>query len=411
MSKKRVVVTGMSAITPLGNDWQSFSDALKAGTSAVRYMPEWEYVKELSTRLAAPVKEFELPKHYTRKKTRTMGLVSKYAVRSAELGLEQAGLLGHEALREGRCGVSYGSCTGSPDAMQDFTRLISDGDISGVNATTYLRMMSYTTAANISMFFGLRGRIVSTSTACTSGSQGIGYAYEAICSGKQDIMIAGGAEELCASEAVIFDTLYATSQLNDTPEQTPKPFDSERDGLVIGEGAGTLILEELEFAKARNAPIIAELVGYGTNSDGAHATQPARETMAEVMRLALEDAELEPSAIGYINAHGTATKLGDVEESQATESVFGSQVSISSLKGHIGHTLGACGVIEAWASINMMRDGWFTPTLNLEQLDVACGQLDYVRAPGKQLSTGYVMSNNFAFGGVNTSLIFKRWDA
>ena len=410
MNKRRVVVTGMSAITPLGNDWPAVKSALQDNRGAIKYMPEWEYVSELSTRLAAPLQNFELPKNYTRKKTRTMGLVSKYAVRSAELALERAGLLGHDAVQSGECGVSYGSCTGSPDAMQDFTRLISDGDISGVNATTYLRMMSYTTAANISMFFGLKGRVVSTSTACTSGSQGIGYAYEAINHGKQKIMIAGGAEELCASEAVIFDTLYATSQKNDTPELTPRPFDKDRDGLVIGEGAGTLVLEELEFAKARNAPIIAEIVGYGTNSDGAHATQPARSTMSAVMHLALEDAALTPSDIAYVNAHGTATRLGDIEESNATESVFGRKVAFSSLKGHIGHTLGACGVIEAWASINMMRDNWFSPTLHLQTLDPDCGQLDYIRGEGREMHIDYVMSNNFAFGGVNTSLIFKRWD-
>jgi len=365
MSKKRVVVTGISAITSLGDDWPTFKAALVSGKSAVRRMPSWENIEGLNSKLAAPIEHFELPKHYTRKKTRTMGRVSKFAVRASERALEQAGLLENAVLTDGRTGVSYGSCTGSTDAMQDFTKLISEGDISGVNATTYIRMMSYTTAANIAIFFGLQGRVVSTSTACTSGSQGIGYAYEAIQSGKQTVMIAGGAEELCPSEAAIFDTLYATSLKNDTPELSPSPFDKNRDGLVIGEGACTLILEDYDFAIERGATIIAELVGFATNCDGNHATQPTKETMTAVMNLALEEAELKPSDIGYVNAHGTATELGDIAESNATNKVFGEDVAFSSLKGNIGHTLGACGSIEAWASISMMNENWFATYLLL----------------------------------------------
>lgn len=408
MDKKRVVVTGMSAITPLGNSWEEFRAAIERGESAVRYMEEWDFIKDMATRLAAPVKNFELPKHYTRKKTRTMGRVSKLAVRAAELALEQANFLDHPSLSNGDTGVSCGSCTGSTDAMKDFITMVSDGDISGVNATTYIRMMSYTAAANIAIFFGLQGRIHSTSTACTSGSQGLGYAFESIQSGKQKAMIAGGAEELCPTEAAIFDTLYATSQKNDTPTQTPRPFDKDRDGLVVGEGACIFILEEYEFAKARGAKILAELVGFATNCDGNHATQPTPETMAKVMQLALEDAQLTPGQIGYVNAHGTATQVGDVAESVATNAIFGECMPISSLKGHIGHTLGACGSLEAWASINMMADNWYAPTLNLQSVDEQCASLDYIKGEGRQLDCDYIMTNNFAFGGVNTSLIFKR---
>jgi 3-oxoacyl-[acyl-carrier-protein] synthase II len=179
--------------------------------------------------------------------------------------------------------------------------------------------------------------------------------------------------------------------------------------LVVGEGAGTLILEELEHAQARGAKIYAELIGYGCNSDGAHITQPEAETMAVAMKWALEDANLPASAIGYVNAHGTATDRGDVAETAATASVFGNAMPISSLKSYFGHTLGACGALEAWLSIEMMNHGWFAPTINLVNRDERCAELDYIVGDGRELQTDYVMSNNFAFGGINTSLIFKRW--
>jgi 3-oxoacyl-[acyl-carrier-protein] synthase II len=223
-------------------------------------------------------------------------------------------------------------------------------------------------------------------------------------------MIAGGAEELCATEAAVFDTLFATSVRNDAPHTTPSPFDAGRDGLVIGEGAGTLILEDLEHAKARGAKIHAEIVGFGTNSDGCHVTQPNSETMKIAMELALADAGLPPSAIGYVNAHGTGTQHGDIAESHATSRVFGNRIPISSLKSYMGHTLGACGALEAWASIEMMHENWFAPTLNLKQLDPQCAELDYIVDAGREIQCEYVMSNNFAFGGINTSLIFRRYE-
>jgi 3-oxoacyl-[acyl-carrier-protein] synthase II len=222
-------------------------------------------------------------------------------------------------------------------------------------------------------------------------------------------MIAGGAEELCVTEAAVFDTLFATSVCNDAAETTPRPFDIERDGLVLGEGAGTLILEELEHARARGATIHAEIVGFGTNSDGAHVTHPNSMTMQIAMELALEDAQLPPSAIGYLNAHGTGTQHGDIAESQATWTVFRDRVPISSTKSYMGHTLGACGALEAWMSIEMMREGWYAPTINLTKVDPACAALDYIVGEGRRLQCEYVMSNNFAFGGINTSLIFRRY--
>lgn len=408
---KRVVVTGMSTVTALGHDWATFRANLEAGKNAVEVCPEWSRFDDMNTRLAAPVKDFARPAHYSRKMVRSMGRVSLMATVATEQALQQARLLQHPALTDGSCGVAYGSSTGSTTPVLGFARMMDEGTMAGVTATSYIQMMAHTTPVNIGVFFGLKGRVITTSSACTSASQGIGYAYEAIKYGKQKVMVAGGAEELCPTEAAVFDTLYATSTLNDSPELTPRPFDADRDGLVIGEGAGTLILEELDHARERGAPIIAELVGFASNSDGEHVTQPTAETMETVMRLALEDANLTPDQIGYINAHGTATERGDIAESHATHRLFGAGAPVSSLKSYLGHTLGACGAIEAWASINMMSENWFSPTINLETVDPNCAALDYIIGTGRNHTADYVMTNNFAFGGINTSLIFKRWQA
>jgi len=406
---KRVVVTGMAGISPIGSSWEQIKANLLEGKTGIRYMPEWDRFSDFNTRLAAPVPDFEKPAHFSRKLTRSMGRVALMATAVTERALADAGLLGDERIQDGRMGVSYGSSAGSPDAIADFGYMLLEGDASGINANSYLKMMSHTAAVNIGVFFQLKGRVIPTSSACTSGSMGIGYAYEAIKYGKQKLMVAGGAEELCPSEAAVFDTLFATSTRNDAPHTSPRPFDRDRDGLVIGEGAGTLILEELEHAQARGARIYAELIGFGTNSDGAHVTQPQSETMKIAMRMALEDAALSPDAIGYISAHGTATERGDIAESHATHTLFGNNTPISAFKSFTGHTLGACGALEAWTSIKMMHDGWFHGTANLDNIDPNCAPLDYLTGTGREFSTNVIMSNNFAFGGINTSLIFKRW--
>ncbi len=404
----RVVVTGMAGITALGSDWASVQAKLRAGESGIQTMPEWSRYRDINTRLAGPIQGFAPPPHYTRKAMRTMGRVALLGTRATELALQDAGLIDDPEIRSGAMGVAYGSSTGSTDAVSDFFSLLSTGDSGKLNATTYVRMMGHTTAVNIGVYFGLKGRVIPTSSACTSGSQGIGYAYEAIKFGKQRMMVAGGAEELCVTEAAVFDTLYATSTRNDAPKTTPRPFDRDRDGLVIGEGAATLILEELGHAQARGARIFAEIVGFGSNSDGDHVTQPNTHTMEAAMRLALDDAGLAPQAIGYINAHGTATNLGDIAESQATLRLFGGKIPVSTMKGHIGHTLGACGAIESWFTVEMMRGGWYAPTLNLQNVDPCCGELDYIMNTGRSLQCEYVVNNNFAFGGINTSLIFRN---
>jgi len=406
---RRVVVTGMSGITAHGTHWDEIKPKLIEGKNAVRYMQEWERFPDLRTRLAAPVVDFKQPEHYTRKQVRSMGRVSLLATRASELALTQAGLLGDEEIKSGNTGIAYGSSSGSTDAIKDFGAMLIQSNTSALNSTSYIRMMGHTAPVNVGVFFGLTGRVIPTSTACTSGSQGIGYSYEAIKYGLQDMMLAGGGEELCSTQAAVFDTLFATSVMNDTPELTPRPYDKHRDGLVIGEGASTFILEELEHAKARGAKIYAEVIGFGTNSDGTHVTQPASVTMGRAMELALEDAGLPASAIGYVSGHGTATDKGDAAESQATERVLGNKMPISTLKSYYGHTLGACGATEAWLSIEMMNCDWYAPTINLTDVDPECGELDYIMGEGRTMSNEYIMSNNFAFGGINTSLIFKRW--
>jgi 3-oxoacyl-[acyl-carrier-protein] synthase II len=408
--RRRVAVTGMAGISPIGNQWAAIRTHLGSYRNAVMRMPEWSDYDGLNTLLGAPAAPFELSERYTSKATRSMGRVAVMATRASELALLNAGLLNDPLLKSGQLGIAYGSSAGTPKAICDFGKMIDEKSTKGINATTYIKMMGHTAPVNLGVFLGITGRIVTTSSACTSGSQGIGYAYETILSGRQRAMIAGGAEELCVTEVAVFDTLFATSALNDAADSTPRPFDAQRDGLVLGEGAGSLILENLEHARARGAKIYAEVVGFGTNSDGCHITQPNARTMQIAMELALTDAGIPPSSIGYVNAHGTATEHGDVAESKATRQVFGGHVPISSLKSYMGHTLGACGALESWISIEMMRSGWFAPTINLQRIDPHCADLDYIIGAGRQLECEYIMSNNFAFGGINTSLIFKRYD-
>ncbi|MCW8160088.1 beta-ketoacyl-ACP synthase [Stutzerimonas stutzeri] len=409
MNGRRVVVTGMAGITSLGSDWTSIEANFSANRSGIRRMAEWDRFTELNTRLAGPVDDFSVPPHWTRKQLRSMGRVSRLSVLAAERALADAGLLEDASIRDGRMGVACGSSTGSTEEIKAFGNMLLNSVADGLNANSYIRMMPHTTAANISIFFGLTGRVIPTSSACTSGSQGIGYAYEAIKFGRLPLMLAGGAEELCATEAMVFDALYATSLKNDAPHTSPRPYDSGRDGLVIGEGAGMLVLEELEHALARGATIHAELVGFGSNADGQHATKPEQLTMRRAMELALEDAGLAPAAIGYVNGHGTATEQGDIAETQATQALFGSGMPISSQKSFLGHTLGACGALESWFSIEMMNRDRYIHTLNLDEVDPRCGDLNYLRGAPRTMQHEYVMNNNFAFGGINTSLIFRRW--
>jgi len=371
-------------------------------------MPEWDRYHGVTTKLAAPIRGFDVSERYPRRKLRTMGPVARMAVYASERALQDAALLDDPVLTGGRTGVAYGSSFGSPEPVMAFAELMTQGSSKLLNSTSYIQMMSHTAAVNIGLFFQLTGRVIPTSSACTSGSQAIGAAYEAISWGKADVMLAGGADELDVTVSAVFDTLFAASVRNDAPETTPRPYDRDRDGLVVGEGAVTLVLEDYERAQARGARIHAEVVGYSTNADGSHVTQPQAPTMERALREALDDAGLTADAIGFVSGHGTATEWGDIAETAATRAALGRAVPIHSLKSYFGHTMGACGALEAWLGIEMMREGWFAPTANLDNVDERCAPLDYVAGEGWALDVEYLMSNNFAFGGINTSLIFKR---
>lgn len=403
----RVVVTGMSGITSLGETADEIFAQFNAGVNGIRYMQDWEIYGDLRCKIAGPVEHFDIPKHFNRKVTRSMGRVALMSVVCAEKALLDAGLVDHPILKSGESGVAFGSSAGSVNAVREFGSMLIDNDMSSMNATTYIRMMSHTSAVNMTVYFGLKGLTLPTSSACTSGSMAIGQAYEAIKYGKQTVMIAGGAEELSATGSAVFDVLLATSSMNDAPKNTPRPFDQNRDGLVIGEGAGCLILEEYEHAVARGATIYAEIIGYASNTDGEHVTRPNSEMMEKCMRMALKDAQVSADNIDYINAHGTSTDQGDVAESQATARIFGKK-PISSLKSYFGHTLGACGAIEAWLSIEMMQRQSFAHTLNLDTIDPLCGDLDYIVQAPRHINAKMIMTNNFAFGGINTSIILKQ---
>jgi 3-oxoacyl-[acyl-carrier-protein] synthase II len=408
---QRVVVTGIGGVCALGDNWPAIEAGLRAGRNAVRFMPEWERYLEMGTRLAAPIPQFAPPAHWTRKQLRSMGRVSQLAVRASELAIADANLAGNSEITDGRMGVACGSSIGSTADISDFAQMLLIGAAERLNANSYVRMMPHTAAANIGIFFGLTGRIIPTSSACTSGSQGIGYAYEAVSSGRQAMMLAGGAEELCPSQAMAFDLLYATCRRNDSPALVPQPYDRDRDGLVVGEGAGMLVLETLEGALARGARIHGEIAGFASNSDGTHVTRPRQQTMQRVMQMALADAHIDHAQVGYVNGHGTSTEHGDIAETQATHQVFGKRMPISSQKSYLGHTMGACGALEAWVTIQGLNSGWFPPTLNLHNVDPLCGELDYITGDGRRIDTEFAVSNNFAFGGVNTSLVLRRYVA
>jgi 3-oxoacyl-[acyl-carrier-protein] synthase II len=406
MGNRRVVITGMGIASPLGCDVSAAAERVRSGEHGIRRMPEWDAVGHLATRLAAPV---HLPDHLEipRKAARTMGRVAQLATAASGLAIADAGL-GADELTSGAVGLAYGSTHGSSSANEEWVRkLIAQNGFLGMSSTTYLKFMSHTAAANLAIHYGIRGRVISTSAACVSGSQAVGYGFEAIAGGVADVMVCGGAEELHFTHAAIFDMLYAASKaFNDAPDRSPRPFDVDRDGLVIGEGAGTLVLEEYERARRLGKRIHAEVVGYGTNCDGTHVTNPSRDGMAGAMQLALRSAGLAPDDIDYVNAHATATAVGDVAESQATHSLFGDRVPVSSLKGHLGHTLGACGAIEAVLTVRMLQGGWIAATRNLDRVDPECAPLDYVIGAAREARLRTVMCNKFAFGGINTSLLF-----
>lgn len=406
--RHRVVVTGAGVTSSIGFDLESSVASLREGRHGIRRMDEWDFLEDLHGRLGGPVDGLDLKKVYPRKKRRTMGKVALFAVHATEEAVTMAGL-SEDVLKGERCGVSFGSTSGSGSETEAFSKpLALNHSMKGLESNAYFRLMTHTCAVNVGQFFGVRGRIASTCTACTSGSQGIGTGYELIRDGAQDVMLTGGAEELHYTAAVTFDLLMATShKYNSSPDQSPRPFDKARDGLVVGEGAGALVLESMEHALSRGAPILAELKGYASNCDGAHLTAPRAAGMQRVMELALEDAGTSAAEVDYVCAHGTGTEIGDVAESRATFDVFGGSVPVASLKGFVGHTLGACGAIESAWCLAMLRDGFLAAGRNLETVDERCAPLNYQREV-VAASPSVIVNNNFAFGGINTSLVFER---
>jgi len=382
---------------------------LRESRHGIVTMPEWDNVAGLNTRLAALVQGLSLA-DYPRKKSRTMGRVALLSTFATEHALADASLdLTQIAPHD--VGLAYGSTHGSSMAQEEFCRMLfTNKGVKGIPSSLYLKFMSNTCAVNLAQFFGIRGRVISTCSACTSASHAIGYGYEALRAGHHEVMICGGAEEMHFSHAAIFDILYATStHHNHDPAGSPRPFDVTRDGLVVGEGAGTLILETEDHARKRGARVYGEVLGFGTSCDGQHVTMPSSEGMAQAMRQALADAELQPREIDYVNAHATATEAGDIAESHATHEVLGPEVPVSSTKGHTGHTLGACGAIESAFCLAVAHAGFVPETRNLTKPDPRCAPLNYVRGgPQARPRLDIVMNNNFAFGGINTSLVFRR---
>ena len=407
MTEHRVVVTGMGLVSPIGNDPASVQEALVAQRHGISEVPHWRGWNGVQSRLGGLVEGLDVG-FVSRKHLRAMGRVAKLAAAATRSAVEMAGL-SDELLRSGRVALFYGSTDGSTQAAEDYYgRLYTTRSFDGLLASSYLKFMSHTCAANLASIFGITGRVVPICSACTSASQAIGEAYWSVRAGREPVAIAGGAEESHFTVAGVFDLMLATSQrYNDAPERTPRPFDRDRDGLIVSEGAGTLVLESYAHARARGAPILAEIVGFGSNCDGAHLTSPSPAGMAEAMRRALEDARLAPQDVDYVNAHATGTEVGDIAESRATYEVMGGEVPVSSTKSYTGHTLGGCGAIESIFCILMLREGFLPPTRTLENVDARCAPLHYLTGEVRRTRPRRIMNNNFAFGGINTSLVLQ----
>jgi 3-oxoacyl-[acyl-carrier-protein] synthase II len=399
---RRIVITGTGLRTALGNTPDELFDALLEGRSAVQTFEEWRAIRDLKCLVGAPAPQFD-PRGIPRKHRRSMGKVAMMAVTAAADAVKQAGL-DEATLTGGRTGAAIGSTMGSNKAEEEFWRHhIETGSAYGLKSTHFLKVMSHTCATNVAMFLGLTGEAIATNAACASSNQALGASLDRIRSGRADLMLAGGSDELHVAAAITFDVMGGGSTaFTDQPHRTPRPFDDQRDGIVVGEGAGILVLEEREHAIARGATILGEVLGYGGASDAVNMAHPAPDGMETAIRLALADAGIDASAIDYISAHATGTPVGDAAEAEALHRVFGAEVPVSSIKGHLGHTMGACGALEAITCLQAMRRGVVPPTLNLERSDVAP-----ILLPTRPLEriVRHALSTNFAFGGVNTALI------
>ena len=404
---RRVVISGVGAVSALGSDVASLVGGIQQGKSAVRYMEGWDQYIGLRSLVAAPA-ELRNEKAIPRKSRRSMGRMSIFAVQASEQSLDDAGI-GRESLSSGRLGCIIGSTMGSAEGLcETFETMLPERDLSRLGAMKFFQCVSHTAAMNVAQYLGITGCVMATSAACASALQAIGLGYDLIRMGRQDVMICGGAEEVHPTVTGSFDILFATSTgYNDDPGRTPRPFDSERDGLVCGEGSGILVLEERERALERGARIHAEVIGYHTGGSGEHVSQSNKASIVHCLREALTSADLSPGEVDYINAHGTATRHGDEVEAGAIAEVFGDSVPVSSLKGNLGHTLGASGALEMIVSLAMMKNGVIHPTLNLDNVDEGCRGIFHVREPLRR-DVRTLMKNCFAFGGINASLVCRH---
>jgi 3-oxoacyl-[acyl-carrier-protein] synthase II len=408
MSLKRVVVTGLGAVSPYGAGMELFIDGLRAGRGAVRPVPALAAIQGLRTRVAALVPELDA-KVIPRKFRRSMTDMSVYAVLACREALERAGL-GDAECQGGRLGVVVGSTVGSIATSEAFfADFLTDRSLERMKSTLFFQIMNHSCAANVAQTLGVTGRILAPAAACSTGCHAVGYGAEMIALGKQEWLLCGGSDEFHPLTAATFDVMNAGSLgYNEQPERTPRPFDRDRDGVICAEGCGILLLESLDSALSRGAEILAEITGFATVSAPSNIAHPDAEAMANCMAAALADAGVTAAEIDYVNAHATGTDHGDSAEAEAIFRLFGDRVPVSSLKGHIGHTMAASGSLELAACIAMLRDGRLIPTRNLDQVDPACAPIRHVRgleaAPVKTL-----LKNNFALGGVNSSIVLRRY--
>lgn len=406
---RRVVITGMGAVSPMGRGVNILLESLIEGKSGVTALGDLIEIGGLRSWVAGLVQGVD-PKEIPRKYRRCMSNMSVYATLACQEALRQAGL-SNEFCAGGRMGVAVGSTVASTRTTQDFFKdFLSSNSLERMKSTVFFKIMNHSCAANVSQALGITGRILSPSAACSTGCQAIGYGYEMIAFGKQDFMLCGGADEFHALTTASFDVMNAASAgYNDRPHQTPRPFDRDRDGVVCAEGSGILLLESLDSARDRGAQILGEIIGFATVSDPSNIANPNAGSIERCMRLAVEDAGVEPKEIDYINAHATGTEQGDIAESEAIFRLFGDVPAVSSFKGHLGHALAASGALEMIAVVGMLNRDCLIPTLNLENIDPECNQIRHVRdVADAPLKT--VVKNNFALGGVNSSLVLRRYD-
>jgi len=404
----RVVITGMGVISALGNNVISLMKNIELGLSSVQYMIEWNQYKGLHSLIGAP-SILENEKSIPRKNRRSMGKLSIFAAQATERAFVDSNLE-NEMLSSGRLGCVIGSTMGSAESLTEaFEIMLPDKDISQLSSMKFFQCLSHTAAMNVAQYFGIKGSVIAPSAACASSLQAIGIGYDLIRLGKQSAVICGGSEELHPSVTGSFDILYATStKYNDRPTLSPRPFDKDRDGLVCGDGAGIVVLENYENALARNAKIYAEVIGYHTCGSGSHISQSEKNSISFCISEALKSANISPTDVNYICGHGTATIQGDKEEAEAIKEVFGDSVPVNSLKGYIGHTLGASGAIELISAIKMMEVDTIYPTLNLENISPDCKGIFHVKGKPIKKNINFFIKNCFAFGGINAVLVCKN---